>query len=81
MSHITDREAFEMIQRNTAVLTNAGKGLEGIGRLLGADESEHHLSDDDRSSLAYAVAALGSMIYAAANEAWGYAAPDRDEWT
>jgi len=80
MSRITDRQAFDVIQRKTEVLVNAGKGLEGIGRLLGADESEHHLSDDDRHHLAYAVAALGSMIYEAANEAWGFASPDRDEW-
>ncbi|UIP88443.1 hypothetical protein [Pseudomonas phenolilytica] len=81
MSGITDRQAFDMIQGITEALTQAGKGLEGIGRLLGADAAEHNLSDDDRDDLAHAVAALGSMIYATANQAWGYAAPDRDEWT
>lgn len=81
MSRITDRQAFELIQRNTEMLVQAGKGLEGIGRLLGADAAEHNLSDNDRDDLAHAVAALGAMIYATANQAWGYAAPDRDEWT
>ncbi|WP_019342824.1 hypothetical protein [Stutzerimonas stutzeri] len=80
MSRITDRQAFDVIQRQTEMLSNAGKGLEGIGRLLGADENDHQLTDDDRDRLAYAIAALGSMVYAAANEAWGYAAPDREQW-
>lgn len=81
MSRITDRQAFDVIQRKTEVLVHAGKGLEGIGRLLGADEEEHNISNKDRHDLAYAIAALGSMICVTANEAWGFAAPDRDEWT
>lgn len=80
MSRITDRQALDIIQRNTEVLVHAGKGLEGIGRLLGADAEEHNLSDKDRDDLVSAVTAMGSMICATANEAWGYAAPDRDEW-
>lgn len=80
MSKITDRQAFEMIQRRAEVLANAGKGLEAIGRVLGADDSEHHLGDADRDGLAHAVAAIGAMVFTVANETWGYAAPDREQW-
>ncbi len=81
MSRITDRQAFEMIQHRAEILANAGKGLEVIGNIMGADASEHHLTADDQMGLAHAVAALGAMIFATANEAWGYAATDREEWT
>ncbi|MES2819797.1 MAG: hypothetical protein V4812_12520 [Pseudomonadota bacterium] len=81
MSRLSDRQAFEQIQRRAEALANAGKGLDVIGRLLGADGSDHRLTDDDKDDLAYAVAALGAMVWAAANEAWGYAAPDREQWT
>ena len=81
MSRITDRQAFDLIQHRAEILANAGKGLEVIGNIMGADGSEHHLTADDQVGLAHAVAAMGAMIFAAANEAWGYAAPDRDEWT
>lgn len=77
---VTDREAFAMIQRRAEVLSHAGKGLEGIGLLLGASAGEHNLTDDDRDRLAHAVSALGSMIFDTANEAWCYAAPDREQW-
>lgn len=81
MSHLTDRQAFDLIQRRAEILANAGKGLEVIGNIMGADASEHHLTADDQMGLAHAVAALGAMIFATANEAWGYAALDREEWT
>ena len=81
MSHLTDRQAFDLIQRRVEILANAGKGLEAIGNLMGADASEHHLTADDQMGLAHAVAAMGAMIFATANEAWGYAALDREEWT
>lgn len=81
MSRITDRQAFEMIQQRAEVLASAGKGLETIGRLLGADDSEHELSEEDRYGLAHAVAAIGALVFERANEAWGYAAPDREQWT
>lgn len=81
MSRITDRQAFDQIQQRVEVLASAGKGLEAIGRLLGADDSEHDLSEEDRDGLAHAVAAIGALVFERANEAWGYAAPDRDEWT
>lgn len=80
MSRITDRHAFELIQQRAEVLLNAGKGLEAIGELMGADASEHNLTDENRDGLAYAVAALGALVFATANEAWGYAAPDREQW-
>ena len=77
---VTDREAFEQIQRRAEALSHAGKGLEGIGLLLGASAGEHNLTEDDRDRLAHAVLALGTMVYDTANEAWGYSAPDREEW-
>ena len=80
MSNVTDQEAFAIIQNRAEVMANAGKGLETIANLLGADDSEHGISEEERYGLAHAIAALGSLVFANANEAWGYAAPDRKEW-
>ncbi|MCQ4280468.1 hypothetical protein NA643_15345 [Pseudomonas stutzeri] len=49
-------------------LQSAAYGLETLGNLLGADGSEHLLSDADMSGLAHAVCALAGYVQAAGLE-------------
>lgn len=49
-------------------LQSLGFALEVLGNLLGADGSEHHLTQSDRNGLAHAVRALGGYAHAAGLE-------------
>jgi hypothetical protein len=43
-------------------LISAGMGLDTLADLLGADGSEHHLSQADRTGLLHAVRALAELV-------------------
>lgn len=50
------------------LLGSLGFALETLANLLGADSSEHHLSDSDRAGLVHAVRALSGYAHAAGLE-------------
>lgn len=54
-------------------LQSLGFALEVLGDLLGADGSEHHLTQSDRDRLAHAVRALGGYAHAAGMELYAAA--------
>lgn len=58
------------VHRQSEAISAAGTGLCAIAEVLGADGSEHHLSDDVKEGLAHAVFAIGELLKENGNFLW-----------
>lgn len=71
------QKAMKEVSRRSEAICAAGFGLCAIGNLLGADASEHHMTDDLTHGLANAVLAIGELLKDTGNQLWEISEEDQ----
>ncbi|MCY1294564.1 hypothetical protein [Pseudomonas sp. D(2018)] len=61
-SHAIDLDLRREVNRRSAVVQSAGIGLCALAELLGADGSEHHMTEELTEGVASAVLAIGALM-------------------
>lgn len=64
------KQAMKEVSRQSEAVTAAGFGLCAIGDLLGADASEHHMTEQLTHGLAQAVVAIGTLLKGVGGQLW-----------
>lgn len=67
------------VHRRSEVVQSAGFGLCALADLLGADASEHHMTDDLKHGAANAVSAIGELMKEIGVHLWEISEPEEKQ--
>lgn len=71
------KQAMKEVNRQSEAVAAAGFGLRAIGDLLGADASEHHMTEQLTHGLAQAVVAIGTLLEVVGGRLWEISEEDQ----
>ncbi|MCY1290901.1 hypothetical protein D9M70_400670 [compost metagenome] len=72
------KELRREVNRRSNAVCSAGFGLCAIGDLLGADSSEHYMTDTLNHGLANAVVAIGELLQETGSRLWEISEPEEE---